>query len=264
MGIIKQMINIINENKESNYLIICDHASNFIPKEFDNLGLDKGVLDTHVAYDIGAKEVALNLSNLIKCPLIISNFSRLLIDVNRGIDDPTLIMKISDGNIINGNKNLSFFNESDDREERINNYYNHYHKKISDLIKKSTQKNIYPAIISIHSFTPFWGNKKRQTELGILWDKDYRLPNIFFKYFADQTQFNIGNNDPYVGYLKNDSLYKHATLQGLPNILLEFRQDLISDQDRQKKMAQIISEVLINNINNTWLFKRVFFGSRTD
>ena len=258
------MINIINENKESNYLIICDHASNLIPKSYNNLGLDEGVLKTHIAYDIGAKAVAQNLSYLIKCPLVMTNFSRLLIDVNRGIDDPTLVMKISDGNIISGNESISFLWESKNKSERINNFYNCYHEKISDLIEKSIKKNIYPAILSIHSFTPFWRNKKRQTELGILWDKDDRVPNIFFKYFEDETEFNIGNNDPYVGYLKNDSLYRHATLRGLPNILLELRQDLIINQARQRKMAEIIAKPLLDNINNASLFKKIFFGSKTD
>ena len=102
------MINILNENKESNFLIICDHASNSIPSEYNNLGLDVNILNSHIAYDIGVKEVASNISDSLQCPLVMSDFSRLLIDANRGIDDPTLIMKISDGSIIQGNKNISF------------------------------------------------------------------------------------------------------------------------------------------------------------
>ena len=97
------MIKTQKENKDSNFLIICDHASNNIPSNFANLGLDKEILDTHIAYDIGAKEVSIRLSNILDCPLIMSDFSRLLIDPNRGIDDPTLIMKISDDKIIEGN-----------------------------------------------------------------------------------------------------------------------------------------------------------------
>ena len=102
------MINTLNEDKESNFLIVCDHASNRIPIEYKNLGLDEEILSTHIAYDIGVKEVASHLAEHLKCPLVMSNFSRLLIDPNRGIDDPTLIMKISDGEIIKGNKDISF------------------------------------------------------------------------------------------------------------------------------------------------------------
>ena len=97
------MINVLNENKESDFLIICDHASNKIPSKFKELGLSKEILDSHIAFDIGAKEVAVYLSNILECPLVMTDFSRLLIDPNRGIDDPTLIMKISDNKIVDLN-----------------------------------------------------------------------------------------------------------------------------------------------------------------
>ena len=110
------MINTLNENKQSNFLIICDHASNKIPTEYQNLGLSSDILSTHIAYDIGVKEVATHIAEYLKCPLVMSNFSRLLIDANRGIDDPTLIMKISDGKIIEGNKNISFLNDCKEKK----------------------------------------------------------------------------------------------------------------------------------------------------
>ena len=106
------MINVLNENKESDFLIICDHASNKIPAKFKELGLSREILNSHIAFDIGAKEVAVYLSNILKCPLVMTDFSRLLIDPNRGIDDPTLIMRISDNNIVEGNKNIYNFKKS--------------------------------------------------------------------------------------------------------------------------------------------------------
>ena len=258
------MINILNEKKDSNFLLICDHASNHIPEIYNNLGLDRKVLDTHIAYDIGAKEVAENISHCIQCPLIMTDFSRLLIDVNRGIDDPTLIMKISDGNIIKGNKNISFLSNCEEKKKRINNYYNLYHKKISEIITSSIKNKIFPSIISIHSFTPLFSGNERSVELGVLWDKDNRLPDIFFKYLKEETNLTIGDNNPYVGYLKNDSLYKHATSRGLSNVLIEIRQDLISDKNSQKKIAKIISKALLKNINNSLLFQKSLFGSKAD
>ena len=84
-------------------------------------------MNTHIAYDIGAKEVAIHLARILNCPLVMSDFSRLLIDPNRGVDDPTLVMKISDNKIINGNKNIHNFRESAEKNKRIENYYNIYH-----------------------------------------------------------------------------------------------------------------------------------------
>ena len=176
------MINILNKSIKNNYIVICDHASNYIPDEYDNLNLDDDTLKTHIAYDIGAKEVASNIANHLQCPLIMSDFSRLLIDANRGIDDPTLIMKISDGRIIQGNKNISYLAGCEEKMKRIKSYYNTYHNKISDIINLSIEREVFPAIISIHSFTPVFNGKKRLTDLGILWDSDDRLPNIFFQY----------------------------------------------------------------------------------
>ena len=155
------MINVLNENKESDFLIICDHASNKIPTKFKKLGLSKEILDSHIAFDIGAKEVAVYLSNILECPLVMTDFSRLLIDPNRGIDDPTLIMRISDNKIIKGNRNIYNFKKSKEKDERVKKYYDVYHNKISEFINLREKDEKYPSIISIHSFTPVWRNKKR-------------------------------------------------------------------------------------------------------
>ena len=256
------MINTLNEDKESNFLIICDHASNNIPYEYKRLGLNSDLLATHIAYDLGAKEVAYNISKLLQCPLVVNDFSRLLIDANRGIDDPTLIMKISDGNIIEGNQNISFLVNCHEKEKRIKSYYNVYHNKISNLINRSIKRKVFPAIISIHSFTPFWQKKKRLIDIGVLWDIDDRLSGIFFDYFKKfQSQLIIGDNKPYSGRMKNDTLYKHGTKHGLANILIEIRQDLILSNQGQNNFAKLISEPLIENNNNFILFEKKFYQS---
>ncbi len=256
------MINILNKSIKNNYIVICDHASNYIPDEYDNLNLDDDTLKTHIAYDIGAKEVASNIANHLQCPLIMSDFSRLLIDANRGIDDPTLIMKISDGTIIQGNKNISYLAGCEEKMKRIKSYYNTYHNKISDIINLSIEREVFPAIISIHSFTPVFNGKKRLTDLGILWDSDDRLPNIFFQYLRlNNKDINIGDNKPYSGRMKNDTLHKHGTKKGIANILIEIRQDLILDSEGQLKFSKIISQPLLDNNNNFNLFKKIFYKS---
>ncbi|MDA9034277.1 N-formylglutamate amidohydrolase [Hyphomicrobiales bacterium] len=256
------MITTLNKDKESNFLIICDHASNHIPPEYNGLGLSKTILDTHIAYDIGVKEVAVNISKFLKCPLVMTNFSRLLIDTNRGVDDPTLIMKISDDNVVDGNKNISFQNNCDEKKKRIKFFYEIYHSKISDIINKAISKNVFPAIISIHSFTPLWKGKKRSTDLGILWDSDDRLSNIFFSYLnKNYKDMDIGNNIPYSGRMKNDTLFKHGTSQGLANILIEIRQDLILDSKKQLKFSKLITKPLMDNVNNLGLFRKKFYKS---
>ena len=254
------MINVLNENKESDFLIICDHASNKIPTKFKKLGLSKEILDSHIAFDIGAKEVAVYLSNILECPLVMTDFSRLLIDPNRGIDDPTLIMKISDNKIVKGNRNIYNFKKSKEKDERVKKYYDVYHNKISEFINLREKDKNYPSIISIHSFTPVWRNKKRDIDIGILWDRDDRLSKIFLNSLKN---IKLGNNKPYSGRLKNDTLYKHATSNGIPNVLIEFRQDLLKKKHDRLRWAKKIYNILKENEKSINSFSIKNYGSYT-
>ena len=105
-------------------------------------------------------------------------------------------------------------------------------------------------------------NKKRDIDIGILWDNDYRLPEIFFNYLKENHKnLIIGDNQPYSGRLKNDTLYKHATINGLSNILIEIRQDLITEKKGQKYFANLVSKPLLSNKDNPILFKKSFYQS---
>ena len=133
---------------------------------------------------------------------------------------------------------------------------------IRDRIKSRISSKKYPAIISIHSFTPFWRNKRRNIDVGILWDSDNRLPDIFFEYFKKNSKdLIIGNNKPYSGRLKNDSIYRHATMNGLSNILVELRQDLILKKNDQISFAELIAKPLLLNKDDPFLFKKKFYSS---
>ena len=153
----KEKENIIKKSGVcEDYLVICDHASNNIPLEYENLGISKKDLESHRAFDLGASEVASELSNLLSCNLVMANFSRLLIDPNRGKDDPTLIPKLSEGKIIKGNINISMFEDDIERSKRIHQFYLPYHEQINRFIDKSLDNGRIPKILSIHSFTPIW------------------------------------------------------------------------------------------------------------
>ena len=146
---------IINQGTNDDYLVICDHASNRIPSKYDDLGLSKETIESHRAYDIGISDVANALSEKIKCPLIMTNFSRLLIDPNRGIDDPTLIPKLSENIKICGNLKTNFNDNCIERSERINLFYLPYHQAIERLISESIKKSKYPKLflcIVLHQF----------------------------------------------------------------------------------------------------------------
>src|SRR5690606_14603896 len=107
-------------------LLIADHASRAIPQNYGRLGLEAQVFERHIAYDIGVEMLTRNLAQQLNAPAVLGGFSRLLIDPNRGEDDPTLIMQLSDGAVIPGNYPLT----DQERENRLNQFYRPYHTAV--------------------------------------------------------------------------------------------------------------------------------------
>ena len=152
-------------------ILVCDHASNHLPAAYGDLGLDPSELERHIAYDIGAAAVTMALAEALGVPAVLSTFSRLLIDANRGEDDPTLIMRLSDGAVIPGNRHI----DAAERAARIARFHQPYHAAIAEAIEAAFAVGTVPCLISMHSFTPVWRGRPRPWHVGILWDTDPRL-----------------------------------------------------------------------------------------
>lgn len=223
-------------DQASGLLLLCDHASAALPQGYGRLGLDPALFQTHIASDIGAATVTRALAARFGAAALLGRWSRLLIDLNRGEDDPTLVMKLSDGSIIPGNREAG----PDEVARRIRDFHAPYH----DAIRAELDR-IGPnaAIISIHSFTPAWSGHPRPWEVGVLWDKDRRLAGPLMSRLA-QHAFVWGDNEPYHGALENDCLNRHGTRRGLPHVLVEIRQDLIGTDELAEGFAHKLSFVL--------------------
>jgi predicted N-formylglutamate amidohydrolase len=221
-------------------LFICDHASNATPQSYRTLGLEEGAFATHIAYDIGAAEVTRVLAGMFSAPAILGRWSRLLIDLNRGADDPTLIMQLSDGRIIPGNRSLA----DSEIAERVERFHVPYHRAVGAAIAGARTKGFVPTIISMHSFTPVWRGFRRPWEVGVLWDRDDRLAKPLLGALS-QAGFVVGDNQPYSGELENDCLYVHGTMNGLPHALIEIRQDLVATADAAREIAIRLKPVIM-------------------
>jgi len=206
-------------------IFLCDHAENCLPPEYGTLGLPSTELQRHIAYDPGAAEVTRGLAERLGAPAVLSTFSRLLIDPNRGDDDPTLIMRLSDGAMIPGNRHV----DGAERERRITRFHAPYHAEIERTIERSVKAGAIPALVSIHSFTPVWRGRGRPWQIGILWDADPRLARPLVEKLAADPNLVVGDNEPYSGALIRDSMFRHGTRRGLAHGLIELRQDLIGD-----------------------------------
>jgi len=225
--------------QNSPLLFLCDHASNRLPAGTGNLGLAPDLFDTHIAYDIGAAGVTRALAQAYGAAAVLGAWSRLLIDLNRGEDDPTIVMKLSDGSIIPGNRAV-------DRAEvarRIAAFHAPYHDAITAEIERIQKAAAVPVLISMHSFTPAWKGTPRRWEVGVLWDRDGRLAKPLMARLAE-AGFTVGDNEPYDGALDGDTLNRHGTCRGLPHVLIEMRQDLIADEAAATAFASRLKPVL--------------------
>ena len=222
-------------------LILCEHASNHVPEDLDRLGVPEREFARHIAYDIGAAAVTRRLANLLGVPAVLTHFSRLIIDPNRGQRDPTLVMRLSDGAIVPGNARI----DAAGIAERIRRFYAPFDRAVDAAVARAEQAGAPPMILTMHSFTPFWRTVARPWQVGVLYDRDDRMARPIIEALkADPAGLCVGDNEPYGGGLPGDTIDRHATARGLPNALIEIRQDLIGGPEGQEEWAQRFARIL--------------------
>jgi predicted N-formylglutamate amidohydrolase len=222
-------------DRSGHWIITCDHATNTVPAFVNggSLGLASGEMARHIAYDIGAMGIALALGEALDAPVICSNFSRLVIDPNRGADDPTLIPQLYDGTIIAGNRYL----DDAERQRRIDLLYQPYHDGITELAARGDV-----SFLSVHSFTPRLKSRApRPWEIGVLSAQDRRIADPLIATLRDVLTTPVGDNEPYAGFFPGDAMSRHAHIPGRPNVILELRQDLITDANGQRQWAALLA-----------------------
>ncbi len=239
-------------------LFLCDHAANALPIAYGTLGLAREHLDRHIAYDIGAAWITRRLARGFGAPAILARFSRLLIDPNRGVDDPTLVMRLSDGDIIPGNARIG----AEEIEYRRAHYWKPYRAAIAATIDSMLNKGPPPAVVSIHTFTPSWKARPRPWEVGILWDSDPRFAKPLIAALAGEG-LRVGDNEPYDGALIGDTLDEAVTSRGLAGLLIEARQDLVATNAHAVAFADRLARLLRPILAGPELHCKAFFPSRT-
>jgi predicted N-formylglutamate amidohydrolase len=237
---------VLPGDRGSGILLVCDHARNTLPEAYGDLGLPASEFDRHIAYDIGVEAVVNGVSARLGLPAVVSCFSRLLIDPNRGVNDPTLIMQLSDGAVVPGNRDI----DETERNFRLSHFYRPYHRAIEAEIDAATAEGSPPVLISVHSFTPAWKGLARPWHAGFLWEDDRRCSDLFIQALSADPNLMVGDNEPYAGGLAGDTMNTHAVKRGLPHTLLEIRQDLISHDPGVSQWIERLAgavEVLIGN-----------------
>jgi predicted N-formylglutamate amidohydrolase len=230
---------ITGADRPARWLITCDHAANTVPPFVGggSLGLSEADMTRHIAYDVGAKGLARGLGAALDAPVIETNFSRLVIDPNRGEDDPTLLMKLYDGTVIPGNRHAG----PEELELRLNRCYRPYHTAVAELAARREDT----IIVSVHSFTPqLQGRPPRPWHVGVLYAADERLSRPLITRLHQEHDLCIGENQPYGGHLPGDAIARHAIAYQRPNVLIELRNDLIRAEADQAAWAKRLAPLL--------------------
>lgn len=222
-------------------LLVCDHASRRVPRALGDLGLDQTAFERHIAWDIGAADVALHLARTFLAPLVLGTYSRLVIDLNRDTAQPTAIPDISDETTVPANLNLSV----QDRARRIGALHAPYHATVDDALTRLRRGGAVPVVISVHTCTPVFKGFERPWHIGVLWNRDPRIAVPLIERLRARGDLEVGDNQPYSGRdAQGYTVKHHAETHGLPAVALEIRQDLVDTHHGAAHWAGIVADAL--------------------
>lgn len=232
---------VVNATGTSPLVLVCDHASNRVPRSLQNLGLYPQTLSTHIAWDPGAEKVARALAGKLDAPLVVSNYSRLVIDCNRPPASSESIPEQSAGVWIPGNRNLS----ETERTLRLDNVFHPYQQAIAQLLQ---QRSTPTALLSIHSFTPTLNSEHRPWSIGVAYFRDARLAQLLYQALQQSgaaqpaDEWQVGFNQPYAIEAEIDyTVPIQGETRGLPCAMVEIRQDEIGDDRAAEHWAELLA-----------------------
>jgi predicted N-formylglutamate amidohydrolase len=232
---------ILHENGSAPALVVCDHASRAFPRGMRRLGLPELPSWQHVAWDIGAGELARGLSHALDAPAVLAGYSRLVVDCNRRPDDPEIFREVSDGWAIPGNRNLTEF----ERRVRLASFFDPYHEAIAAMLAGFRGRDVVPLVVSVHTFTPSMGDVERPWHVGVLWDKDEPCARRMIAGLREVEGLVVGDNEPYSGKHPSDyTIDHHAEVAGLPHVCIEVRQDQVESPAGTERWVRLLARLV--------------------
>lgn len=230
-----------NPTARGRIVLVCEHASNHFPSRWGELGLTPDQATAHIAWDPGALGLARGLSQRLDAVLVHAPVSRLIYDCNRAPDMPGAMPARSEIHDIPGNKLISAI----ERAARTAAIYVPFHNSLHTLIADRIALGLAPVIITVHSFTKVYHSQPRAVEFGVIHDADASLARAILAAAQSTTNLHAALNAPYSAADDvTHTLRLQATPYGLPNAMLEIRNDLIASPDAEQRMADMLAPVL--------------------
>ena len=222
-------------------ILVCEHASRLLPQALGTLGLPEEALESHIAWDPGALAVSRLMAESLDATLIFQRFSRLVYDCNRPPESPAAIPEKSEVFTVPGNAGL----DQAARDARTEAVYLPFREKLSALVADRIAQGRAPVIVTMHSFTPVYFGQPRAVEIGILHDADARLADAMLAAAGGGGPYDVRRNAPYGpedGV--THTLKEHGLSNGLANVMIEVRNDLIKDEAGQRVVAGYLAGLL--------------------
>lgn len=228
---------VLNAHGRAPAVLICEHASRFIPAALGGLGLDVVAASSHAAWDIGALDLSVELMGALDAPLVHSRVSRLVYDCNRPPEREDAMPQVSEVFSVPGNMNLT----DAQRAQRVRDVYEPFKQLVSSTLDSRSEP---PVVFTIHSFTPVYKGKPRSVELGILHDADDRAAQLMLRH-SEGSGLRVALNEPYSATDGvTHTLREHAIRRGLPNVMIEVRNDLIDSAKGVNRIAGLLMPIL--------------------
>lgn len=236
------MVEVANAGGSSPFVLVCDHASSFIPERYGDMGLTEAERQSHIAWDPGALAVSRELSVRLDAPLVASHISRLVIDANRDVASPGLFWTLSEATRIAANENLA----ADERWHRIETYYRPYHAAIEALLDSRERQGRQSILVCVHSFTPVFLGVARPWQIGLIHGRDARYTRALEAALAaGEPAVNIGWNEPYSALTGvTFTLEHHGDARGIEATMLEIRNDEIRTPEGVARWAGRLARAL--------------------
>jgi len=242
LGVGEEPVAIENADAPGDVLLVCEHGSRLLPERLGSLGLDQAALESHIAWDPGALELSRRLSTELDAVLYHQRFSRLVYDCNRPHDAPSAIVTTSESYAVPGNRDIS----PEERSARINEIYVPFREGLASLIRRRNAAGRSTVLVSIHSFTQVYFGRSRDVEVGILHARDSRMADeIMREADCPRPKYIVRRNEPYgPADGVTHTLIEHGIKNNLLNVMIEVRNDLLTNEDNQIAMAAFLAPLI--------------------
>ena len=234
-------LDCVNPDGASPFLLVCEHAGRLIPRSFGSLGLPASEQTRHIAWDIGAREIAVALSAALDAPLYMQRYSRLVCDCNRRPDVPGFAPDLSELTSIPGNAGLT----PALLEARRQAVWSPFHDAVSAALDARRAAGQPTFLVTIHSFTPVYKGVPRPWEIGVLYNRDRQFAPAALDYLRRHSDHTVGDNQPYAMSDEGDyTIPVHGEKRGIPCVEFEIRNDLTAGAEAIRHWSELIARTV--------------------